>query len=68
MQRDYLKGLMTEKHKSGIYLAEKLGVHQETFYRKMRTGSFFVKEAEIISRELGITDPDKLVWVWTTED
>lgn len=68
MQRDYLKGKMAENHKSGKYLAEKIGIHCQTFYNKFRDGSFYISEAETISKELGIDDPEEVVWVWATGD
>lgn len=54
---DKLNGIMAEKGVSGRELAKVIGVHEQTFYLKMKRGVFGSDEIEKIIDRLDIKEP-----------
>ena len=55
-----LRGLIAEAKMSQAQVAKKIGVSENTFYSKMRTGKFYVYEAKRISEVLCIEHPEEI--------
>ncbi len=52
-----LKGIIAERNSSQREVASKLGITQETFYRKMKKGVFNSNEIDTMIKVLSIEDP-----------
>lgn len=52
-----LKGIMAERGVSGRGMAKILGMHEQTFYRKITLGKFDSDEMQTMVDVLGITNP-----------
>lgn len=52
-----LKGIIAERNSSQREVASKLGITQETFYRKMKKGVFNSNEIDTMIKVLSIDDP-----------
>lgn len=55
-----LKGKMVEKGYSNKKMADMLGIHKDTFGRKLRMGKFGTDEAEKMIRILNIDNPTEI--------
>jgi len=55
MNINKLRGKIVENGLTIGQLAERIGIDRATLYRKMKDGSFTVKEAQSISRELSLS-------------
>ena len=53
-----LKGIIAERNRSMRSVAREIGLSKTSFYKKMKTGQFSLREAEIISRSLQIEHPE----------
>lgn len=49
-----VRGLMAERRLSGREVATAIGIAPNTFYRKLKTGSFLLWEAEKLLAALGL--------------
>ena len=53
-----LKGKIVERGMTVGRLAQEVGMDRATMYRKLKDGSFTVKEAQLIGLALGLTKQD----------
>lgn len=60
MKTEKLKGLIAERGLSGAKLAPMLGMSAKTFYSKMRSGNFTLREAENIARIVQVPNPAEI--------
>lgn len=58
INRDLLRAKMLEKHVSADEMAKILGINLATFYRKVRGGSFTIKQADTIKQTLSLSAKD----------
>lgn len=58
MNVNKLRGKIVEHGLTVGQLAERIGIGRAALYRKMKDGSFTVREAQLISRELSLSSQD----------
>ena len=58
MNANKLKGKIVERGMTVGRLAQEVGMDRATMYRKLKDGSFTVKEAQLIGLALGLTKQD----------
>lgn len=57
INRQKLRGLITERGKTQKEVAKKLGISEKTFYSKMKKGVFGSDEIDAMIEYLNIEDP-----------
>jgi len=55
-----LKGKMAELGYTGKKLAELLGITPQSFYKKAKTGKFYIPEAQKIAELLDLQNPSEI--------
>lgn len=55
-----LKGLIVERETTQENVAHEIGIDRTTFYRKMKNGSFTVKEAKMIANVLPLSKDEAI--------
>ena len=60
INRDLLRAKMLERHVSADEMANILGINRATFYRKVRSDSFTIQQADAIKKTLSLSSKDAI--------
>ena len=58
MKVNKLKAKIVENEMSVEQLSAKIPMNKSTFHRKMKNGTFFIAEVEVIAKVLGLTNEE----------